>query len=59
MMNGLSEERLREIAKSLSGLSEHQWSEVKRIVDKLYHPTKKALTYEEISALLKRNQGWF
>lgn len=58
-MTELNEQRLTEIANALSALSEHQWSEVKRIVEKLYHPTKKALTSEEISTMLKRNHEWF
>lgn len=57
-MKKLSEERIEMIAKALSGLTETQWIDVRNLVEKLYHPTKKALTSEEISAMLTKNCNW-
>lgn len=58
MNETLGEERLREIANALSGLTPQQWGDVQRIVEHLYHPVKKTLTSEEISASLTKAKRW-
>lgn len=59
MSNELSEERLREIASALSGLTPSQWNDVMLTIEHLYRPVKKTLTSEEISAMLIQNKKWF
>lgn len=54
----LSEERIEQIAEALSGLDMNQWGEVQRIIEHLYHPVKKTLTSEEISATLTKCRTW-
>ena len=49
----LSDEQIQRIADVLSNLTPRQWDEIQRIVEHLYHPTKTALTSDEISAKLK------
>ena len=59
MSNELSEERLREIASALSGLTPSQWNDLMLTIEYLYRPAKKTLTSEEISAMLIQNKKWF
>ncbi|WP_416353900.1 hypothetical protein ACNAN0_03750 [Agrilactobacillus fermenti] len=57
-MTKLTDEDINKLSNLLSGLSLSQWNEIKNGIDKLYHPVKKALTSEEINALLLNIKGW-
>lgn len=49
----MKQEKVKEIAKALSGLSYREFEEVASIIESSYHVTKKELTSEEISSAIK------
>ncbi|MFD1485357.1 hypothetical protein ACFQ5J_08960 [Lacticaseibacillus baoqingensis] len=51
-------DQITKIAEALGGLTQSEWAEVQRIIEHLYHPVKKALTSEEISASLIKAKRW-
>ena len=49
----MKEEKVKQIAEAMSGLSYREFEEVANIIEASYHVTKKELTSEEISSVIK------
>lgn len=50
----MTEEKIQEISKALSGLSYREWIELSQMVSACYTQIKKSLTSEEIKLLARR-----
>ena len=49
----MKQEKVKEIAKAMSGLSYREFLDVTNRIEESYHITKKELTSEEISSVIK------
>ncbi|WP_323058555.1 hypothetical protein [Limosilactobacillus reuteri] len=49
----MKKEKVEQIAKAMSGLSHHEFVEVVNRIEASYHVTKKELTSDEISSVIK------